>query len=66
MFQSKYLQYGNGELRINCIDMSTISANSDITGDMYYSLDWRAVMNEQSESKVQLAEVELHKVEYEW
>ena len=45
IFQTKYLQYGSGELRISCIDMSTIVANSDISGGMYYNFDWREIIN---------------------
>ncbi len=45
--------------------MSSISANSDVTGDNYYSLKWRNIMNENDEAKVLLSEVELHKVEFE-
>jgi hypothetical protein len=61
----KYLQYGNGELRINCIDMTTISANSDSSGGMYYNFDWKLIMNEKEETKVPISEVEVHKVEFE-
>jgi len=53
----KYLQYGNGELRINCIDMTTISANSDSSGGMYYNFDWKTIMNEKEETKVPISEV---------
>ncbi len=45
--------------------MSTITANSDVKGENYYSLNWKQIMNENDESKVPLSEVELHKVEFE-
>lgn len=37
--------------------MSTIAANSDISGGMYYNFDWREIMNEKEENKVSLSEV---------
>ncbi len=49
-------------MKINCIDMSTITANSKIEGETYYKLNWKEIMNENDESKVPLSEVELHKV----
>ncbi len=44
--------------------MSTISADSDAIGNVYYGLNWRQVMDEETESKVPLSEVEFHKVSF--
>ena len=44
--------------------MSTITANSDVTIEKYYGLNWYEVMNEENENKVPLSEVEFHKVSF--
>ncbi len=53
-------------MSINTLDMSIISANSDVTGDNYYSLKWKNIMDENNEAKVLLSDVEVHKVEFEF
>ena len=66
MSDRKYLKYGNDELRINLTEMGSISANSDVTGQKYYNeFQWREIVGEKNEEKVMLAEVELHKVDFE-
>jgi hypothetical protein len=58
LIQSKYLQYGNGELRISCIDLSEIKANSDVTGERYYGeMKWTDLVGDNNEAKVGLSEV---------
>jgi len=58
LIQGKYLQYGNGELRISCIDLSLINANSYVTGDRYYGeMKWTDVIGDNNEAKVPLSEV---------
>jgi hypothetical protein len=47
------------------VELATITAKSDVKGGGYYGLDWKEVMNENSEEKVPLSEVELHKVQFE-
>ena len=62
----KYLKYGSDELRINLMEMGSIKANSNVTGDRYYGeLNWMDILGDQNESKVMLEEVEMHKVEFE-
>ena len=62
----KYLKYGSDELRISLMEMGSIKANSNVTGDRYYGeLNWMDILGDQNESKVMLEEVEMHKVEFE-
>ena len=63
---NRYLKYGNDELRINLMDLSSISANSDATGQKYYTeFQWREIMGENSEESIRLDEVEVHSVRFE-
>ena len=63
----KYLKYGSDELQINLLEMGSIKANSNVTGYRYYGeFDWINIFGDKNESKVLLAEVEMHKVEFEW
>ena len=62
----KYLKYGSDELRINLMEMGSIKANSNVMGDRYYGdFNWLDILGDKNESKVLLAEVEMHKVEFE-
>ena len=67
LIDRKYLKYGSDELRISLMEMGSIKANSNVTGDRYYGeLNWMDILGDQNESKVMLEEVEMHKVEFEW
>jgi hypothetical protein len=66
LYDKKYLKYGNDELRINLGELGLINANSDVTGQKYYNdFRWSEIMGERSEEKVELIEVEIHKVDFE-